>query len=274
MSIRLIALDLDGTLMDADHVTVSPRNLAAIRAAAERGVEILLASGRPLSLMAEVAKTLGCVRYAIAANGASVADLGTGAVLDDRSIDEATTAALLSLFSEYPVPVEFYCEGYPYVDGRWSAERYMKQPPAFMALRAAHNVPVDDLAAALRGRRAQKVNIDGISVPMRDEVLLRMAHLKDLTHTYVSFYDNLEINRADATKGEALSQFCARRGIAPGEVMAFGDGDNDVRMLAWAGWSFAMENGDPRARAAARYTAPDHRESGVAQAIERYVLSP
>lgn len=272
MPIKLIALDMDGTLMDADHVTVSPRNIAAIRSAAEQGTEILLASGRPLALMTEVAELLGCVRYAISANGAAVTDLKTGQLLADRAMDADTSSALISLFSGYSVPVEFYCEGRSYVDSRLDMNSYVKQPPTFLALRARHNAVVDDFAAALWGRRIQKVNVDGITLPIRDEVLRRMASLPNLTHTYAAVYDNLEINRADATKGEALANFCAERGISPNHVMAFGDGDNDVKMLSWAGWSFAMENGDSRAKAVARLIAPSHQESGVGQMIEKYVL--
>ena len=85
---------------------------------------------------------------------------------------------------------------------------------------------------------------------------------------------NLEISSAGADKGRALAQLCARLGIAREEVMAFGDGGNDVEMLRWAGCSFAMENGMDCAREAADQIAPSNQEDGVGRMVERYVLHP
>ena len=74
------------------------------------------------------------------------------------------------------------------------------------------------------------------------------------------------------SKGAALQALCAKLDLGPGEVMAFGDAGNDLEMLSWAGWSFAMENGTDEAKAAARYLAPANVDAGVGRMVEKYVL--
>lgn len=78
MGIRLIAVDLDGTLLASDSATVSEENIRALRRAAEKGAEIVLASGRSLVMMQDAAAQLGCVSYAVSSLGAAVTDLKTG----------------------------------------------------------------------------------------------------------------------------------------------------------------------------------------------------
>ena len=87
-----------------------------------------------------------------------------------------------------------------------------------------------------------------------------------------SFGENMEFTAPGVNKGAAAKALCARMGWTAEQVMAFGDAGNDLELLAWAGWSFAMANGTDQARAAARYTAPANTEAGVGQAVERYFL--
>ena len=77
--IKLICLDMDGTLLGADHATVPARNIRALRAASERGAAVAVASGRPWGFLHEVAEQLGVLRYAVLSNGAAVLDVHTGA---------------------------------------------------------------------------------------------------------------------------------------------------------------------------------------------------
>ncbi|MEA4933650.1 MAG: Cof-type HAD-IIB family hydrolase [Lawsonibacter sp.] len=272
--VRLIALDLDGTLMEDDHLTISERNCRAIRAVAAQGVQVVLASGRARSMMEDVAETLGCVHWMITSNGAVVVDRGNGAVLRRAEIPADRGAQVLCLFLKYPLPIEVYCGGHVYVKrGSWSMKGYTKQPPAFLQMRKTLNREVDDLSKELAGRAVEKFNVDGIDVDSRDEILTGISGMSDLTYTYVSAYDNLEINHCHATKGEALRGLCKVLRIPQQAVMAFGDSSNDVQMLCWAGWPFAMGNAAPEARQAARFRTGTNTQSGVAQVLETCFLS-
>ena len=109
--IKLICLDMDGTLLGADHATVPARNVRALRAVSERGTAVAVASGRPWGFLHEVAEQLGVLRYAVLSNGAAVLDVCTGEWLYRNCIPEETRQALTELLLEEGVPFEVYCEG-------------------------------------------------------------------------------------------------------------------------------------------------------------------
>lgn len=109
--IKLICLDMDGTLLGADHATVPVRNVRALRAASERGAAVAVASGRPWGFLHEVAEQLGVLRYAVLSNGAAVLDVCTGEWLYRNCLPEETRQALTELLLEEGVPFEVYCEG-------------------------------------------------------------------------------------------------------------------------------------------------------------------
>ena len=93
-----------------------------------------------------------------------------------------------------------------------------------------------------------------------------------VTTTWSSLGAMVEMSAAGVTKATTLARLCAGRGIDAAEVLAFGDMPNDLDMLAWAGTSYAMENGHEQARAAADHVAPRNTEDGVAQVLERLLL--
>ena len=272
MELSLIALDMDGTLMDDSHIQVSPRNRSALERCALAGIELVLASGRPLALMVETARSLG-VRYVISANGAAIWDLKQDRRMMDRAIPPEQAGPILSILTSYPIPAEAYSGGRAHVDARtWKLEGYAKQPGEFLSYRAARNAVEPDLCRALYGKAVEKFNVDNLPRATCDAILAQLAPYRaGLAINYIACYDNLEISRADATKGAALSWLCDTLGVPPSRVMAFGDSDNDADMLRWAGWSFAMGNAEPAALAAARYQTASNTQDGVAQAIERYV---
>ena len=104
-----MCLDIDGTLLGADHATVPERNVRALRAASERGAAVAIASGRPWSLLQEVAEQVGVVRYAVLSNGAAVLDAETGEWLYRNCLTEELRHRLLTLLLEERLPFEVYC---------------------------------------------------------------------------------------------------------------------------------------------------------------------
>ncbi len=269
MDIKLIAMDMDGTLFRDDHRTISPRTLTALREAADRGVHLVLASGRAKLMMEEAADVLGGVRYLVTASGAAVWDRETGERLEERAMGPETSLAFLRGLDGLDLPMEVYCEGRVYIARRhWLLPE--QRPEEFWRLRRTFVTQVDSLPQALTGRRLEKVDLEGLDAEGREKVLRLAGDLGGLRAS-VSAH-GAELCRADVDKGSALAALCARLGVAPGQVMAFGDGDNDRQMLDWAGWSFAMGNAVAPAKAAARYETADNESDGIALAVERYVL--
>lgn len=271
--IRLICLDMDGTLLDDDHATVPPRNVAALRAAAERGAAVTIASGRAWSLLQGVNAQLGVTRYAVLSNGAAVLDVETGEWLYRRPLDPDARRAVLTLLLDWGLPFEVYCEGENYIQ-RDRAEQVIGSalsPEFAQVLRTCSHFP-EDLNAALEGKDVEKIHIFRVP-PERRQELLDAAEAWGPLAVTTSFGENMELTAPGVNKGTAVQALCARLDLAPEQVMAFGDAGNDLELLRWAGWSFAMGNASDEAKAAARYTTGNNREGGVGMAVEEYLLT-
>ena len=273
--VRLIATDLDGTLLDDDHVSVPQRSLAALREASAQGISVAVASGRPWCFVQKLVDEMGCVDYALLCNGASVLDVRSRTWISQGGLEEPVWRAVLSLLRTGHFPFFVYSEGGAYLE-RSMVEAAQSQyflTPQFQAEAEKVLTVADCLEDALAGRRVEK--IDSFFIPP-DVWAPLLEQLRAMGGLYLAsgLRNNLEISSAEADKGRALAALCARRSIPPEEVMAFGDGGNDVEMLRWAFWSFAMENGMEEAKVAARHIAPPNHVGGLGEMVERYALSP
>ena len=271
--IRLICLDMDGTLLDDDHATVPPRNVAALRAAAERGAAVTIASGRAWSLLRAVDAQIGVTRYAVLSNGAVVLDVTTGEWLYRRPMDPNARRTILTLLLDWGLPFEVYCEGENYIqaDRTEQVVGSALSPEFAQVLRSVSHFP-EDLNAALEGKAVEKIHIFHVPPERRQELLDVVEACGPLAVT-TSFGENMELTAPGVNKGSAVQALCARLGLEPNQVMAFGDAGNDLELLGWAGWSFAMGNASDEAKATARYLTGTNREGGVGMAVEQYLLN-
>lgn len=273
MAIKLIVTDMDGTLFDDDHYTVPPRNIAALRAARERGIKLALASGRTWSILQNAATQLGGVDYAILSNGAAIWDVGTGEYIYENGFPNPQAVALIEGLIREDLPFEVYCRGQNYlrpVDTDRLGEGLLSSNFAELYLKRGV-VLAPDLAAALEGRPMEKINLF-YAPAERQEALREMAQATGPVEISKAMERNMEFNYGGVSKGAALAALAERLGFDRSEVMAFGDASNDLTMLSWAGWSFAMANATEEAKATARYQTASNSEAGVGQAVERYVL--
>ena len=275
MDIKLIALDLDGTLLDADHATIPQRNLDALRAAAAGGVRLAIASGRSWSLVRETAEALGPVCYGITANGAYVLDTDSRQAVAQWGMDPGQCARIIGILRRFDLPYELYIDGDNYVQ-RSDITRLGDYALSedFLAMYQRRMTVVPDMLEALDRGVPEKFNLFCQPEDPGD----REALMAELEATGPLFFagalgSNLEFNAAGVSKGRALAELSAKLGLRAEEVMAFGDADNDLEMLSWAGYSFAMANGNDAVKEAARYQAPANDEAGVGQMVERYVLN-
>lgn len=272
MAIKLIAMDMDGTLLDDDHATIPPRNIAALRAARERGVKLALASGRTWSILEDAAEQLGGVDYAILANGAAIRRVESGEHIYENSFPNPQAVALIRTLLGEDLPFEIYCRGQNYIQQKdidqLSAGLLSE---AFAKRYVARVRVVPDLIQALDGRSMEKINLFYAPPEKRERIrdLARATGPMELTS---ALEGNMEFNYGGASKGAAMEALAAHLGLAPEEVMAFGDADNDLTMLRWAGWSFAMANATEEAKAAAKRRTASNKEAGVGQAVEKYIL--
>lgn len=272
MDIKLIAVDMDGTLLGGDHLHVPERNVAALRAASALGVKIVIASGRYVDIIEEAAAQLGVLDYAVTSNGAGVIDWKSRTLLEHTGLPSPWWEELLDLLHDYGLAVETYANGSAYVtmaDLEGAAKLGFDQ--RFVDEYVKRVKIVEDVKKAVAGKTVEKFHVFYVPPQQRESLLAQLNAAGPLVISNAE-PSNLEITAPGADKGEALARLCASLGIDAQSVMAFGDGGNDVGMLSWAGWSFAMENGLPSAKEAAKYRAASNVEDGVAQAIEQYLL--
>lgn len=264
--LRLIATDVDGTLLASDR-TISPRTLAAFEAAHDRGVLVMPISGRqPFSIDEMVAGTV-LQGPAVGANGAVGCDLRTDEVFFEDTLPVDAQTELVTRMRE-AVP------GTRCVSVRDAGRTFVPEH-GYVGLmdpgdhgRAELTLPEYDLAEVL-ARPSLKLILrhDTVSEDALLAVALELA--VPGCHVTTSGAPFVEVSAEGVTKESGLEQMCARFGIAASEVLAFGDNRNDVEMLRWVGHGVAMGNGLPEALEAADEVTASHDDDGIALVIER-----
>ncbi|WP_079177616.1 HAD hydrolase family protein [Streptomyces mangrovisoli] len=266
---RLIATDLDGTLL-RDDKSVSPRTVAALAAAEEAGIEVFFVTGRPARWMDVVSDHVHGHGLAIVGNGAAVVDLhgGPGAHRFVKVRDLAPQNALdaVRLLRE-AVPGTVYA-----VEQTYGFHQEPDYPPLHMET-PDNLAPAEEVllpGGVAEGEPVLKILAYHPTIdPDAFLTLARLAVGDRATVTRSSPSALLELSGPGVSKASTLALCCAERGIAPEEVVAFGDMPNDVEMLTWAGRSYAMGNAHPDAVAAASGRTTANNEDGVAVVIER-----
>lgn len=273
--IRLLAFDLDGTTI-TEHKYLSEKNREALVYAHGHGAALVPATGRMRTFIPAAVTALPGVRYAITSNGAAVYDLTTGKALYQQLILPEKARQVQMLLDHYDVYIEYYEDGTSITKTGYpeKARTYFNMPEDkwhFIDGKAYRLV--DDFYALFdRGLRAEKINLPYLAPEVREELWEKLTALGGLKLTS-SLPDNIEINSAEANKGNALLFLAEHLGIDREEVMAIGDNGNDVAMLEAAGCSVAVGDGDESAVRAAKFTVAPHDQDGLAEAVYRFIAA-
>ena len=278
--VKIVALDLDGTLLDSQK-RLSEVNRAALEAAAAKGVLIVPTTGRFFGMMPPAVRDLPFVRYAITINGAQVYDRSsdTAIVRDENPL--AMALDLMRILDGYDVIYDCYRSNWGWMTAslQAKAERYATDAHYLKMVREFRK-PVDDLKAHLAATAAegdvQKVMMfarnepggESVTKAIAAEVAAKFPDIK----TTASTWNNLEFNIATAHKGNALRRFAEHLGLTLDDCMAIGDGLNDLSMVEAAGIGVAMANAHPAVLAAANHVTATNDEDGVAAALGMFVV--
>ena len=271
MKIRMVAMDMDGTLLLPDG-TISPRAARALVGCEERGIQVILASGRSFFNIRAYYKQLGLKSPMLSVNGVRGDASCMGPLIFDSFLPEAVTRAILPILRAEKVHFDLFT-------------RYDIYDEFLDAHFNFHNVPELVLEDGMRHEiiveQPRRTDVEGAPCAYKliamsrdvDKLARVRAALQALpVDIAASHWSNLEIIQPGVNKGTGLARLAAHYGIEREEVMAFGDHWNDAEMLEWAGESFAMENAIPEIRARAKHIAPSNAEDGVARTIEELLL--
>lgn len=267
---KMIALDLDGTLNN-DEKKITEKTREALLAVQQHGVTVVLASGRQAPGLAREAQALDLKDYhglLLSYNGGRIQDATTGEILFDQAIDRATALRFLRHLEAYP-------ELSPIVDdGEFifttDARRHKVQDES-----RNNNLKVEivaNIADAVEARGFSPVKI--LTAAPNEILVPRLADIRRGFEAELSFVQSApwfyEATVKGVSKSTSLAIVCERLGIARAEVMAFGDAQNDMSMLDFAGHGVAMGNACPELKEMADEITLSNNEDGIAASLTRH----
>lgn len=270
-NIRCIATDLDRTILN-EKGKLSEHTAKAIKALMENGIILIIASGRAYdTLPAEIARIVK-TQYAITSNGAVVS--GNGECIQRSFLDEDAVEGLLKEYfrakENFPITMEAFWQGRAYC-----SKEYYEHPERFGSQSAAEYVRTtrnvaDDMGKFAREHKKELESIAFVSAQREEREKLKQDitnKIKGISITS-SMEHLMEFTPEQISKGTSLEWLLGQIGIEPEECMAFGDGDNDTDMLAYAGIGIAVENASYAAKNAANYVTKSHKQEGVGIVME------
>lgn len=276
--IKLIALDMDGTLFD-NHSQITPENQKAIKAATDAGVHVAISTGRAyVGLPVELLCELG-VHYAITSNAAAIYRLPQKECLYTSCMKAETVCPIIRKLQTKDVHFDAFIDGNCY--GQHSLQPLidrLQMPDSIKHYIKTSRSLTDDLADFISSQEleVQKMIVNfysdknGIFVD-RDAVAAILSEYPQITYLSGG-YHNLEFTKAGTTKAKGLQFLADLFGITMEETMACGDTQNDMDMISAAGIGVAMANAKDDVKKMADYVTLSNEESGVAHAIKKFVL--
>ncbi len=270
MKYRLLAVDLDDTLLNSSS-QISARNREAIREAADAGIEFLIVTGRMFRTSVGFLEQLGFVDDCPLINyhGALVKKARSRETLLHRPIPNQLAVQVLEEAEKTDYHVSVFIEDDLYIREENEYSRY------YQSFSGIELQPVGKLSTFLQknGSSPTKMSIirwDGTIDDIEESLRISFTDQLAILQSRPYF---LEITDRLATKGQTLNWYTKQRGIKPEEVIAVGDGPNDLDMLAFAGLGVAVANARPEVKKVADVITASNDDDGVAAIIESYIFN-
>lgn len=264
---KLIALDMDGTMLDNDS-RLTLRTKAALQAAQKAGIRVVVATGRmyPSAMIHinEIGIKSACIFY----NGALIRDTESGKTLYEQNLGRELTAEIMSYFHERSWYIQMYTDDLLVVED--DGDERCKYYESICGLKA--------VALGEKFWSCERDTAKLLGISFDKEIFAKMCEavkreFGSRIYHATSWNAFIEMVHPSVNKAAALRRVCELYGVAREEVMAIGDGGNDAEMVSWAGTGVAMGNARDAVKAAADIIAPPNTEDGAAQIIERLLVA-
>ena len=285
MDIKCIALDLDRTTLNAQG-KLSKANEEAIRKAVAKGIHVCIASGRAFDTLPQDVVSIPGIEYAITSNGAAVYRIQDKQCLRSYVLTEQSVKKILELTKDFPVTYEGFIRGTAY-----AAKEYIEDPVKFGATEHAvayvqstrhlqddivsflkqHDDELDSMDIVVKDEAQKQKVIEVLKAEVEEKNLNTEIEVKaEVEDIYItsSISQLVEISYKDAGKRSGVKFITEYLGLNPKQVAAFGDADNDIDMLEYAGCGIAMENASNGLLAVADVVTLHHDRDGVAYALK------
>lgn len=266
--IQLIVVDLDGTLLNSQHA-LSERTEKAVKAAMAQGVKVILATGKARGSAKDIIAQLGLTTPGIYVQGLMVYN-GDGTVRYQKTLDKSLIRKVITFAEDRGFSIMAYAGDDILVrrinDDVRVVLAYNETHPKEVGPLQNHieTMPINKIIAIKKGE-TRKVNALRWQLSMQVEGIGRVLQ--------AGVPDMLEVLPLGISKASALKMLLKDMDLRPEQVIALGDGENDLEMIRMAGIGVAMGNAAPSVKEAADYVVSTNDEGGVAEAIERFVLT-
>lgn len=289
---KLIAIDLDGTLLNSQG-EISDENRLYLKKTIDRGIEVVLASGRPIDSVENLSLEIGANKYLISGNGAVVYGIQEKEILYNKFLSKAQVLNIIKMCKDNSI----YCN--VYTENEIIAESlnynilfyYRENANKDEEKRTKINI-VNDMYKYIESSQVEKylkITVCDDSQLIFNSILRKLKTISDVDVLDVSHmsrkiikdgteriqieYFYTEITNRNVNKWEAIKYIIEKDGIAPEEVVGIGDNINDKEMIEYAGLGVAMGNSSPDVKAVAKIVVADNNSDGVAEAIKKYILN-
>ena len=272
--IKLVASDLDGTLLNKNK-EITPRLFDTLKKLDELGIYFVPSTGRPFGTVPQAIKELPFLKYVITSNGATIYDATEKKNIIENYLTPEAVDAVIEIARELPVITEYFIEGKAYI-----AKKVYDDLTPF-DLTESHvtyiknsRTPVEDFWNEMKRNNTVLENINLVfrDMELRKKTWDRLKAL-GLASVTAATTKNIEITSLYATKAKALEKLCEVLGFTRENVLAMGDGDNDMPMIQFAGIGVAMANGEEHIKQAADIIADDCNNFGAAKILEQIIES-
>lgn len=270
---RLVALDLDGTLLTGKR-TIAPSSIATIKRVRERGIEVILVTGRHHTAVYPYHWQLELNTPAICCNGTYVYDFARQRVLTSDPLDKNTSRTLVDWSEHHGIHMLLYSDDviiYREINENlrsflaWSTTLPENVRPHVRPAEGDFHEEVE------KADQIWKFLVTAENSPAMADSLEEIATTLPIDYEW-SWDNRVDINPYGNSKGRRLEEIARRKGLLPSEVLAIGDQMNDITMLRFAGMGVAMGNAREEVKETADYVTAGNEEDGVAAALERFVL--
>lgn len=273
MDIRMIALDLDGTTLNSDG-RLSDINKETIEEAIDKGIHVVVASGRVLAALPEEVVNIKGLQYSITSNGARVTDLKRGESIYDNCISCEVIDRVVEIALDRGLSLEAFWDDTAYIDAVFYRDIEQNGCPfrnREYVLRTRN--PRDDFYEAMM---ANKNKIENINIFFDDLEYLESMRgvfetIPNCTITS-SIKNNIEVGGATTSKADAVEHLAGMLGVESENIMCFGDAPNDIKMIEYAGFGVAVGNAWGGTADHADYVAESNDDSGVGLTIRKFAL--
>lgn len=271
MSVKMIATDIDGTLV-TDDKRIMPRTVAALKEARKRGIYVVLCSGRPVSGIEDYLNELGLISdndYAITFNGARAMNVGQHEVVFENGLKDTECTQLVKVATHLGIKSQIVTLNSEIYVTNQDISQYSVMD-AFYTHMALRYRAIDQLPQRMDAAKFMWVDDPEKIAAQIDQIPAKMRQKYAIVRSAPWF---LEFNNAQATKGNAVLELADHLKIKRNEIVIAGDENNDLSMFEQIPFSIAMGNGNARIKKLGTIVTADNNHDGLGIALENYVLN-